>query len=197
MNRREFTAAGLTGLGVVALSGAAAQAGVPLSTLAGSNASVGAAGVGASSTASAAAVGSAGAWEILDATAPSAADLARAARSEVFAGLLSPLAVGSSLAGFAVQGARIDDYGVGVVTLSSGAGEFVLNVFRRSEGVAVVASTSSYAVVVRNGGTGDVPTPESQASAALALAEVIASNEGSAASPELVSVSAFWSHSQV
>jgi len=192
MNRREFTAAGLTSLGVVALGGAAAQAGVPLSALAGVNGGLGASGGVRSSTVG----GSPESWERLDATAPSVADLARSARNEVFVGLLSPLAVGSSLAGFVVEGARIDDYGVGVVTLSSGAGEFVLNVFRRSEGVDVVASTSSYAVVVRNGGAGDVATPEAQGSAALALAEVIASNEGSLASPELVSVSAFWSHSQ-
>lgn len=181
MNRREFTAAGLAGMGLAALGGSVASAAGLSESAAGSATEDFRGTVGATSDPAS--------WQIHDASAPSEADLARAARDARFVALLG-VTVGSSVAGATVSGVRIDDFGVGVVELGSEG--VVLNVFRGESGSGAVASSAGYDVFVRNGGDGAVPTSGVSAVAAAQLASTIAAREG-AVSVELVSAREFRS----
>lgn len=174
MKRREFVAASLVGLGAVSVGAGAAHATPSASTEASGRAS------GTSSS------------DVAPSLEPH--EVAQAEATAAFGSLLQPLAAGSVVASSTVLSTRVDEWGTGVVRLRGENGrEYRVDVCTRSSSdTQALASTSNYELFVRNGGAGSKKTDEGMAQAALAIANVVSSNEASVAPVALVTKSEYW-----
>lgn len=129
------------------------------------------------------------------ALAPSFADaIAGPAKEAVGHTLLAPLRPGDTIAGFTVTAISPIEEGAVTAVCSDGKGHrFMLEILARDASPLAPrppAETSRFAVHVRNGGDGWAPTIEEQGLTAMALAKIIAANEGN------VSVTGFLTHAE-
>lgn len=113
---------------------------------------------------------------------------------ERLAALLRPYAPGASVGGSELIRAFVDARGVGVVTLrTAGASVYRVEVCQREgEDMRPISATRHYALYLKNGGRGDLPTVEAQGLAVMALAVAIRANEGERAELELTARTALW-----
>lgn len=169
MNRRQFVAKGLAGIGAVgvgstALAGNGSQAQVAATTPAAQPAAAGS-GVTASSI-----------------------------HGESFAALLAPVIVGTTLGNAEVATIDVDEWGRGnAEVVVEGGASFHIDVCSRdgSLGHDPVASTERFDLFVRNGGDGSLATSMDVDNAVSALAGAIRANEA-VAEVALLSKSEYW-----
>lgn len=174
MNRRQFVASGLAGIGIVAANAshasnggraqdAAAAAGTPdhNTTVAGSD------------------------------EAPAIQPSGLHAAS--FTAMLAPVVVGSTLEGARVASIDVDEWGRGTAEVVVEDDSYHIDVCVKdaSLGHEPVASTERFDLFVRNGGDGSVATPMNVGGAVAALAGAIRANEANA-EVALVSKSEYW-----
>lgn len=94
--------------------------------------------------------------------------------------LIAPLGAGSTLGQWTVRGVSPVRHGAMTVALADGADMFYLDVCARDDGAGAYeapARSDRYDVFLSNHGTGAMPTVERQGLAAMALAEILRSNE--------------------
>ncbi len=105
--------------------------------------------------------------------------------------LLAPLATGSRLASWRVEGISDVRHGAITVALRGSDGVFFLDICRRDRrdsAPSAPARSEHYEVFVANMGDGSLPTRESQGLAAMALAEVIRTNEQTVHLPDMLTL---------
>lgn len=171
IDRREFVASGLAGLGIASVGGVA-HAGN------GAQASITAT-VGAETAASSGSNVPVPHQE----TAPGVVAEIVNPRSAEFAQLLAPVATGATLAGSTVVRVEVDGWGRGTAELRTEDGAmFNVDVCSADPSLdhTAVATTDRYELFVRNGGDGTRATEQEVAHAVGALAEAIRVNEASA-----------------
>jgi phage tail protein X len=105
--------------------------------------------------------------------------------------LLAPLATGSRLASWWVEGISEVRHGAITVALRDSDGVFYLDICRRdrrASAPSAPARSEHYEVFVANLGDGSLPTRESQGLAAMVLAEVIRANEQTVRVPDMLTL---------
>ena len=171
IDRREFVAGSLAGLGIASVGGVAH---------AGNGARASVAAAGSSPEALAPTVGpQAARAEVAAGENTEAID----PRSAEFGELLTPIAVGTSVAGTTVMRVEIDGWGRGTAELRTKKGaSFHVDVCTTDATLdhTAVAETERYELFVRNGGDGELATEQEVAHAIGALADAIRLNEASA-----------------
>ncbi|MCK6586065.1 MAG: hypothetical protein HUU21_31320 [Polyangiaceae bacterium] len=107
--------------------------------------------------------------------------LAPSPESDVGKALLAPLAPGDTIGRWKVEAIRQLDEGAVTIAVSGGdRRSFELEILARDPSPIAPRApgeTSRFAIFVRNGGDGFVPTDEEQGLAAMALAEIVRRNE--------------------
>ncbi|MFT6396364.1 MAG: hypothetical protein ACJAYU_001107 [Bradymonadia bacterium] len=175
MNRRQFVAKGLAGIGVVGVGSSAFASN-------GSDAQM----TATASPEQVITVGAEGATS--GSVSPSSV------HAEGFAALLTPVAVGSVLDGARVATIDVDEWGRGTAEIViEGGASYHIDVCTKDEslGHEPVASTQRFDLFVRNGGDGSVATSSNVDGAIAALAGAIRANEAEA-TVALLSKSEYW-----
>jgi hypothetical protein len=110
--------------------------------------------------------------------------------------LVAPIAVGTVLGAARVETIRVDERGVGVVTLADLRGrKWDAEICRRATGdvnVRPLAVSKQYSLYLRNNGSGSVPTDENVGRAVLAVGDRVRRNESKVEGPALRSRKELW-----
>jgi hypothetical protein len=173
IDRREFVASGLVGLGVASV-GNVAHAGNGASAARAANTATLTETFAPTTTPESLTANQQAAAESVEPVDP---------RNAGFAELLAPVAAGASLANATVVRVEVDSWGRGTAELrTEQGGLFNVDVCTKDASLnhTAVATTTRYDLFVRNGGDGSRATEEQVAHSVAALADAIRQNETSA-----------------
>ena len=118
----------------------------------------------------------------------------RRAMADGLRALVSPIGVGTAVAGVTVTELFVDEANVASISLDVAGRRSRVDIFRRDEtDNNPVAATENYEFSLRNGGQGSRPTDDHVRAAVEAIAAVVRTNETSSEMLAVVTKTEYWS----